>query len=93
MDSANFMLSLLIPGPKALGNNMGVFLQPLIDELKVLWEVGVKTFDAYSQELFDMFEVLIWTVQDFPRYADVSGWTQDGFLLVLTVIKIHVHKD
>jgi len=73
MNSANFMLSLLIPGPKALGNNMDVFLQIVIDELKVSWEVGIKTFDAYSQEFFDMFGVLIWVVQDFPGYAGVSN--------------------
>jgi len=59
MDTANIMLSLLSPRPKAPGNNMDVFLQPLIDELQMLWEVGVKTSDAYSQELFDMFGVLI----------------------------------
>ena len=33
------MLSLLIPGPKAPENDIGVFLQPLIDELKELWDV------------------------------------------------------
>ena len=61
MDNSNFMLSLLIPGPNAPGNNIDVFLQPLIDEIKVLWEVGVKTFDAYSKETFDMSGVPLWT--------------------------------
>ena len=62
MDTTNILLSLLIPTPKAPGNNMDVFLQLLIDELKMLWGVRVKTFDAYSQELCDMFGMLIWTV-------------------------------
>ena len=30
------MLSLLIPGPKSLGNDIDVYLQPLIEELKEL---------------------------------------------------------
>jgi len=34
MKNTNFMLSLLIPGPKAPGNDIDVFLQPLVDELQ-----------------------------------------------------------
>ncbi|XP_055961230.1 uncharacterized protein LOC126675126 [Mercurialis annua] len=42
------MLSLLIPGKESPGNNIDVYLRPLIDELKELWETGVPTYDAYS---------------------------------------------
>ncbi|XP_055961007.1 uncharacterized protein LOC126672505 [Mercurialis annua] len=42
------MLSLLIPGKESPGNNIDVYLRPLIDELKELWETGVSTYDAYS---------------------------------------------
>ncbi|XP_021750185.1 uncharacterized protein LOC110715784 isoform X2 [Chenopodium quinoa] len=34
------MLSLLISGPKQLGNDIDVYLAPLIDDLKMLWEKG-----------------------------------------------------
>jgi hypothetical protein len=74
------MLSLLIPGPKSPGDDIDVFLQPLIDELKVLWEDGVRTYDAYSKEMFNMYCVLLWTIQDFPGYANLSGWSTKGFL-------------
>ena len=80
MSSTNFMLSLIIPGPKAPGNDIDVFLQPLIDELKVLLEVGVRTYDAHSKEFFAMFAMLMWIVHDFPGYANVSGWSTKGFL-------------
>lgn len=40
------ILSLLIPGPQSPGNNIDVYLQPLIEELKVLWDLGVETYDA-----------------------------------------------
>lgn len=46
MKQTNFLLSLLISGPKAPGENMDVYLQPLIEELKELWEQGVETFDV-----------------------------------------------
>ncbi|XP_021845823.2 uncharacterized protein [Spinacia oleracea] len=73
MKSDNMILSLLIPGPKSPGNDIDVFLQPLIDELKELWESGVKTFDAHSKETFNMRAVLLWTINDFPAYANLSG--------------------
>ncbi|TYK11066.1 uncharacterized protein E5676_scaffold73G00520 [Cucumis melo var. makuwa] len=36
----NFFMSLLIPGPKSLGREIDVYLQPLIEELKELWTFG-----------------------------------------------------
>ncbi|XP_021767736.1 uncharacterized protein LOC110732126 [Chenopodium quinoa] len=78
MKSDNMMLSLLIPGPKSPGNDIDVFLQPLIDELKELWESGVQTFDAHSKETFNMRAVLMWTISDFLVYANLSGWSTKG---------------
>ena len=48
------MLSLLIPRSQSLGNNIDVFLQPLIEELKVLWNLGVETYDASSNQTFQL---------------------------------------
>lgn len=42
------MLTLLISGPKEPGNNIDVYLQPLIEDLKLLWDEGVTLFDSYS---------------------------------------------
>ena len=42
-------LSLLISGPKQLGNDLDVYLAPLIDDLKTLWNVGVETYDAFKK--------------------------------------------
>ncbi|XP_074267012.1 uncharacterized protein LOC141590313 [Silene latifolia] len=75
MKSDNIMLSLLIPGPKAPGNDIDVFLQPLIDELKELWDNGVQTCDAHTKTTFSMRAVLLWTINDFPAYANLSGWS------------------
>ncbi|XP_023758264.1 uncharacterized protein LOC111906726 [Lactuca sativa] len=40
------MLTLLISGPNQPGNNIDVYLAPLIENLKLLWETGVETFDS-----------------------------------------------
>ncbi|XP_055961814.1 uncharacterized protein LOC130015519 [Mercurialis annua] len=74
------MLSLLIPGKESPGNNIDVYLRPLIDELKELWETGVTTYDAYSGKNFQLHAALLWTINDFPAYGMLSGWSTKGKL-------------
>ncbi|XP_025703732.1 uncharacterized protein [Arachis hypogaea] len=69
------MMSLLIPGPCSPGKSIDVYLQPLIEELKVLWEVGVETYDASKNQTFQLHAALLWTISDFPAYAMLSGWS------------------
>lgn len=73
------MLSLLISGPKQPGNDIDVYLAPLIDDLKILWDVGVDAFDAYKKESFQLRAVLMWTISDFPAYGNLSGCTVKGY--------------
>ncbi|XP_060183378.1 uncharacterized protein LOC132613386 [Lycium barbarum] len=74
------MLSLLISGPRSPGNDIDIYLQPLIEELKVLWELGVDTYDASRNQTFQMRASLMWTINDFPAYAMLSGWSTKGKL-------------
>nr|GEV82066.1 hypothetical protein [Tanacetum cinerariifolium] len=62
-----FMLSLLIPGLESPGNNIDVYLQPLIKELNDLWNDGLETYDKFKDETFKMYATLTWTISDFPR--------------------------
>ncbi|XP_060960875.1 uncharacterized protein LOC115723900 [Cannabis sativa] len=78
MKQPNFIMSLLIPGPEAPGNNIDIYLEPLIEELKILWEVGVETFDTSTRENFMLRASLLWTISDFPAYANLSGWSTKG---------------
>ncbi|XP_026452382.1 uncharacterized protein LOC113352830 [Papaver somniferum] len=73
-------LTLLIPGPNSPGNDIDVYLRTLIDELKELWEIGVKTFDADSKEVFQLHVALLWTINDFPAYGNLYGWSTHGYL-------------
>ncbi|XP_042958210.1 uncharacterized protein LOC122293820 [Carya illinoinensis] len=75
-----FMTSLIIPGPKSPGNEIDVYLQPLIDELLELWENGVPTYDAATKETFMLHAALLWTINDFPAYGNLSGWSTKGKL-------------
>ena len=49
------MMHVLIQGPKQPGNDIDVYLRPLIDELLILWnKEGVRVWDEYKQEHFDL---------------------------------------
>ncbi|XP_071695088.1 uncharacterized protein [Rutidosis leptorrhynchoides] len=72
-------LTLSIPGPSAPGNNIDVYMQPLIYELKELWDTGVNTYHASTKSNFPLRACLIWMISDFPAYENLSGWnTKDG---------------
>ncbi|XP_049345424.1 uncharacterized protein LOC125809936 [Solanum verrucosum] len=66
MKSEYCILSLLIPGSRSPGNDIDIYLQPLIDELKLLWDSGVETYDASRNQTFQMRTTLMWTINDFP---------------------------
>ncbi|KAA0040145.1 transposon protein, putative, CACTA, En/Spm sub-class [Cucumis melo var. makuwa] len=75
MKESNFFMYLLVLGPKSPGKELDVYLQPLIDELKELWNNGVRTFDCTDEEYFRLHTCLLWTINDFPAYGDLSGWS------------------
>ena len=50
MKRPSFMLSLVIPGPFSPGNDIDVYSQTLIEELKELWDVGVETYDVSTDK-------------------------------------------
>jgi hypothetical protein len=43
-----------------------------------LWEKGVDVLDAYSGEHFNMRAMLFCTINDFPAYGNLSGYTVKG---------------
>jgi len=54
MTKSYMFLSCVIPGPNNLKNMIDVFLQPLIDELRTLWDEGVDTYDIHANQTFKM---------------------------------------
>ena len=78
MKRFSFMLSLLIPGPSSPLNDIVVYLQPLIEELKELWDDGISTYDVSSNENFKIHAALMWMINDFPTYGDLFGWSTKG---------------
>jgi hypothetical protein len=69
---------MLIPGKKSPGMNIDVFLRPLIEELKELGNTGVDCRDVKEKENFTLCAMLLWTINDFPAYAMLSGSSTKG---------------
>ncbi|XP_010419111.1 PREDICTED: uncharacterized protein LOC104704777 [Camelina sativa] len=78
MKAKNIMLTMLIPGPTAPSNNIDVYLQPLVDELKDLWEEGIEVYDAYLKEKFTLKAILLWSISDYPASGTLSGCKVKG---------------
>ncbi|KAK7308273.1 hypothetical protein VNO77_41875 [Canavalia gladiata] len=72
------MLSMLISGPTQPGNDIDVYLAPLIEDLKQMWEVGVEVYDGYREESFLLRAMLFGTINDFPAYGNLSGYSIKG---------------
>ncbi|XP_050281976.1 uncharacterized protein LOC126722879 [Quercus robur] len=75
-----WIMSMIIPGPTSPGNNIDIYLQPLIDELNQLWENGVETYDVSLEQNFRLHAAILWTINDFPAYAVMSRWSTKGGL-------------
>ncbi|KAI5328227.1 hypothetical protein L3X38_027624 [Prunus dulcis] len=73
------MLTLLISGTKQPRNDIDVYLEPLIDDLKSLWDEIRGVYDAHIGEYFTLRGVLLWTVNDFPAYGNLSGCVVKGY--------------
>ncbi|RVW84608.1 hypothetical protein CK203_048116 [Vitis vinifera] len=65
--------------PRQPENDIDVYLAPLLDDLKMLWDVGVECYDVHQQEVFTLRVVLLWTINDFPAYGNLSGCVVKGY--------------
>ncbi|GAU31957.1 hypothetical protein TSUD_288910 [Trifolium subterraneum] len=80
MTKPYMFLSCIIPGPSNPTDGIHVYLQPLIDDLKRLW-IGELTYDIARKENFTMRAAMMWTINDFPAYGMLSGWSTHGKLV------------
>ena len=79
MTKPYMFLSCIVPGPSNPTDGIDVFLQPLVDDLRRLW-VGELTYDIAKKENFTLRAALMWTINDFPAYGMLSGWSTHGRL-------------
>jgi len=78
------MMSMIIQGPKQPGNDIDTYLQLLVDELETLWTDGVKCWDAFKKEVFDLYAMLVQTIHDLPAFGNTSGQKTKGIVGCVT---------
>jgi hypothetical protein len=59
MKDQNMILSLIIQGRIAPGNNIYVYLLPLVDDLNELWNEGIITYDYLTKKTFQLHATLL----------------------------------
>ena len=76
----HLLLALLIPG-KYKVKNMDVYLAPVVDELKQLWEgIPIQDLSRHSGYWhFNLKAILMWTMHDFPGYGECNGLATNGY--------------
>jgi len=67
------LLSILISGPTQPGVDMDVFLEPLMQDMKILWETGVQMFDEYRKKSFTLRAIIFVMINDYPALFTLSG--------------------
>ncbi|XP_075507405.1 uncharacterized protein LOC142544231 [Primulina tabacum] len=62
-----------------LRNDIDVYLDVLVEDLQRLWDGVDGVYDAYRRQFFTLKAVLLWTINDFPAYGNLSGYTTHGY--------------
>ena len=73
------LFSMLIPSPKEPGNDIDVYLEPLVNELKLRWDEGARTYDAHLSSFFNMKAISMWVIHEFLAYGNMASCTSKGF--------------
>jgi hypothetical protein len=67
--------ALVIPGPKQSRKQMNIFLRPLMEEMKELWQ-GVDGYDTHLKchFNFNLCVAYLWSIHDYLAYGKCAGW-------------------
>ena len=74
------MMPVLIQGPRQPGNDIDVYLRPLVEELLQLWhEEGVPVWDEHERKKFNLRGLLFVTINDWPAFSNISVQSNKGY--------------
>ena len=67
------LLTMLIFEPKQLDNDIDVFLEPFMEDMKKLWEERVRMMDASLKKEFTLKAIIFVTITDYTGLFSLSG--------------------
>nr|AAX94892.1 transposon protein, putative, CACTA, En/Spm sub-class [Oryza sativa Japonica Group]AAX96420.1 transposon protein, putative, CACTA, En/Spm sub-class [Oryza sativa Japonica Group]ABA92931.1 transposon protein, putative, CACTA, En/Spm sub-class [Oryza sativa Japonica Group] len=81
MKRKHIMIQIIIQGPKQPGNDIDVYLRPLVEDLKLLWKKeGVPVWDEDKQEEFNLRALLFVTINDWSAVSNLSRQSNKGYM-------------
>jgi hypothetical protein len=75
----SIFLTLVILGPKEPKKQINIFLCPLMEGLKELWQ-GVDAYDNHLKCRFNSCDAYLWSIHDYLAYGKFVGWCVHGQL-------------
>ena len=72
------MLCMMIAALRQPENDIDVYLAPLIEDLKKLWIHRVDVYDGNLHQTFKLCAMIFHTINDFPAYGNLSGYSVNG---------------
>jgi len=67
------LLTIHISGPTQPVVDMDVFLEPLMQDMKILWETCVQMLDEYCKKSFTLRAIIFVTINDYPTLFILLG--------------------
>jgi hypothetical protein len=62
-----------------LRNQMNIFLRPLMEEMKELWQ-GIDAYNSHLKCQFNLRVAYLWPIHDYLAYDKFVGWCVHGRL-------------
>ena len=69
---------MMIAGLRQPGNHINVYLTPFIEDLRKLRVDRVDMYDGNLQQTFKLRALIFFTINDFPTYGNLSGYSVKG---------------
>ena len=63
------MLSMMISSPRQSGNDIDVYINPLIEDLTKLWDDRVLVFDGFQNKTFGLRAMFFCIINDFTTFV------------------------
>ena len=73
MKQKYIMLCMMIVGSRQPGNNIDVYLTPLIEDLRKLWVEGVDVFDGNVQQTFRLHAMILLFLRMVELISSIIG--------------------
>jgi hypothetical protein len=83
-------LALIVPGLKDPVTKINVFMEPLIEELKRLWQ-GVEAYDNHLKCCFTLSAAYLWSIHDLLAYGFFLVGVSTAYFVVRYVWVTHKH--